>query len=288
MLLYVYIALGILCGLCALVFCPVAPTAAGWFIAPLVAFVMALAFVLLHMLVLVIAALSLDPEKPFYERSKAYRRLVEVSLRAIAPLCGVRMHVTGFDKIPTDRRYFFTCNHRSNFDPLLTLALLSKKQETVFVSKAENNKIPLFGPLMSGYGTLTLVREDDRSGVKMVIDAIKIIKENRGSIAIYPEGWSNLTKENLLPLRAGAFKVPLKTKVPIVVATIQNTRHIARHILRGGTDVYFDVLRVIEPEEYEGLSTNDLADMVSAIMKANLENPAPGRKIFKDQVPDKK
>ena len=92
----------------------------------------------------------------------------------------------------------------------------------------------------------------------------------------------------MLPLRAGAFKVPLKTKVPIVVATIQNSRHIARRILRGGTDVYFDVLRVIEPEEYEGLSTNELADMVSAIMKANLENPAPDRKIFKNQVPDKK
>ncbi|MBR4870129.1 MAG: 1-acyl-sn-glycerol-3-phosphate acyltransferase [Oscillospiraceae bacterium] len=288
MLFYVYLTLGILCGLSALVFCPVAPTLAGWFIAPLVAFVMALGFVLLHLLVLVIAALSLDLEKPFYERSKAYRRFVEVSLRAIAPLCGVRMHVTGFDKLPTDRRYFFTCNHRSNFDPLLTLALLSKKQETVFVSKAENNKIPFFGSLMSGYGTLTLVREDDRSGVKMVIDAIKIIKENRGSIAIYPEGWSNLTREVLLPLRAGAFKVPLKTKAPIAVATIQNTRHIARRILLGGTDVYLDVLRVIEPEEYEGLSTNELADMVSSIMKANLENPAPDRKIFKNQVPDKK
>jgi len=288
MLFYLYIAIGIVCGLSALVFCPVAPTAAGWYIAPLVALVVILGLVLIHLLIVVITALTLKKEKPFYEYSKAYRRLVEVSLRMIAPLCGVRMHTTGMDQIPTDRRYFFTCNHRSNFDPLLTLAMLSCKQETVFVSKAENSNIPLFGPLMAAYGTLTLVREDDRSGVKMVIDAIKIIRENRASIAIYPEGWSNLTKDSLLPLRAGAFKIPQKTKVPIVVSTIQNTRHIARRILRGGTDVYFDVLRVIEPEEYEGLSTAELAEMVSATMKAHLENPAANRKIFKDQVPDKK
>ena len=288
MLFYVYMAIGLLCGIAALVFCPMALTAAFWYIAPLSALVGWLVPVVIHVAIVLITALTLDKEKPFYEFSKAYRRMVEVTLHMIAPFCGVRLHKTGMEKIPADRRFFFTCNHRSNFDPLLTLALLSEKQETVFVSKVENSNIPFFGSLMRAYGTLTLVREDDRSGVKMVIDAIKIIRENRASIAIYPEGWSNLTDETVLPLRAGAFKVPLKTKVPIVVATIQNSRHIARRILRGGTDVYFDVLRVIEPEEYEGLSTNELADMVSAIMKANLENPAPDRKIFKNQVPDKK
>ncbi|MBQ3103007.1 MAG: hypothetical protein IJC58_01850, partial [Oscillospiraceae bacterium] len=112
------------------------------------------------------------------------------------------------------------------------------------------------------------------------------IKANEGSIAIYPEGWSNLTQAPLLPLRAGAFKIPLKTKVPVIVATIQNSRHIARHIALGGTDVYLDVLRVIEPEEFEGLSTAELAEMVSSTMLAHLENPAPDRKIRKNQVPD--
>ena len=288
MLFYVYMTIGLLCGIAALIFSPAALTAAGWFIAPLAALLGWLVPVVIHVAIVLITALTLDKEKPFYEFSKAYRRLVEVTLHMIAPFCGVRLHKTGMDKIPTDRRFFFTCNHRSNFDPLLTLALLSEKQETVFVSKEENNRIPFFGSLMKAYGTLTLARDDDRSGVKMVIDAIKIIRENRASIAIYPEGWSNLTQDTLLPLRAGAFKIAMKTKSPVIVSTIQNTRHIARHILRGGTDVYFDVLRVIEPEEYEGLSTSDLADMVSATMKNHLENPPQGRKIFKNQVPDKK
>ncbi len=288
MLFYVYLAIGLLFGLGSLIFSPAALTAAGWYIAPLTALLAFLAPVVIHVVILLIIALSLDEEKPFTAYGKPYRRLVEVTLHMIAPLCGVRLHVTGADKIPTDRRFFFTCNHRSNFDPLLTLALLSEKQETVFVSKDENNRIPFFGRLMKAYGTLTLVREDDRSGVKMVIDAIKIIKADEASIAIYPEGWSNLTEASLLPLRPGAFKVPLKTKAPVVVATIQNSRHIARHILRGGTDVYLDILRVIEPEEYEGLTTADLADTVSSTMKAHLENPAPDRKIYQNQVPDLK
>lgn len=286
MLFYIFIAAALLVGVGTLIFCPAALTAAGWYIAPLAALVSWLIPVLIHVAILLTLGLTVNDEKPFTQHSKAYRGFVEVTLRLIAPLCGVRMHVTGMEKIPTDRRFFFTCNHRSNFDPLLTLALLSKKQETVFVSKAENNRIPFFGKLMRAYGTLTLVREDDRSGVKMVIDAIKILKANEGSIAIYPEGWSNLTEATLLPLRAGAFKIPLKTRTPIIVATIQNSRHIARHIAFGGTDVYLDVLRVIEPEEFEGLSTAELAEMVSSTMLAHLENPAPDRKIYKNQVPD--
>ena len=66
MLFYVYIALGILCGLCALLFCPMAPTAAGWYIAPFTALLGWLALVIVHLLTLVITALTLKKETPFY------------------------------------------------------------------------------------------------------------------------------------------------------------------------------------------------------------------------------
>ena len=60
MLFYVYMAIGLLCGIAALVFCPMALTAAFWYIAPLSALVGWLVPVVIHVAIVLITALTLD------------------------------------------------------------------------------------------------------------------------------------------------------------------------------------------------------------------------------------
>ena len=62
-----------------------------------------------------------------------------------------------------------------------------------------------------------------------------------------------------------------KTGVPIAVCTLTNTHKVFHNALRlKPTDVELHLVTVIQPEEYKGLSTVELAHRIHAIMAEDL------------------
>ena len=92
------------------------------------------------------------------------------------------------------------------------------------------------------------------------------MKDQKASIGLFPEGYTSKTCE-LLPFRNGAFKIALKTNVPIVVCAINNTRTIPKNICRKKTVVDLNIIDVIYPAQYEGMNTIQLGDMIHEKME---------------------
>ena len=230
------------------------------------------ALLILYIAFLFVLSCFVDLEKPAPKHWRSYRRIAEVSLKLLLSVLRVRVHVTGMEKLPKDERFLFTCNHRAIFDPMVGMVVL-KDHDVSYISKKENFKIFIGGPLMHASGILSIDRENDRSAVRTIVQAIKYLKENDRSIAIYPEGYTRKDKSvRLQPFRDGSLKIAQKANVPVAVSTVVGTDKIVRNFFRlRHTDVYFDILALISPADYAGENTHALGDAIWQIMDENLQ-----------------
>lgn len=222
---------------------------------------------------LFIWSLFVPLDRPNTGNPRFFFWLIGVLVSSIAPLLRVKIVVTGKEKIPTDSRFLLVCNHRTIFDPPITLGML-QEYSVGFISKKENYKIPLISKLMHKCYCLPLDREDNRAAVKTINEAARLINEDIVSMAIYPEGKCNLTEEILLPYRNGAFKIAQKAKVPVVISTIRNTTEIMKNFPWRSTTVYLTIVDVI-PYDREQNQTRDISEQVWPIMYEALVKELP-------------
>ena len=227
------------------------------------------AMVLLFLLVLVVSCLFVDPKKPLETPSPYFRFLLNQFSKLAFDLGGVRVHAAGLERVPREGRFLLVSNHLFAFDPIVFYYAMPWA-ELAFVSKTENFSLPIVAQVMRKILCLPLDRNNDREALKAILKAIQFLKEDKASIAVFPEGGTNRTEEDLLPFRNGAFKVAQKANVPIVICALVNSKAILKNMFRRHTDVYLDVLAVIPPEELAGLKTVDIGNRAHGILLEGL------------------
>lgn len=218
-------------------------------------------FVLVHVIVVAFVSLFADKNKRWVRLDNIYRKLTLETIDLYLHIMRSKIHINGEEKLPEDKRFFFVGNHRSIFDPMIAM-LSFKDLDLAFVSKKENIEIPFGGRLMLASGCIPLDRDNNRSAIKSIKEASSRISEDISSIGIYPEGGINKTDELLLPFHSGSFKIATKTGAPIVVAAVRNSDTLCRRFLFTSTDVYLDIIRVVQPDEYSGMTTQEISNTV--------------------------
>lgn len=210
-----------------------------------------------------------DRSKPETEFSDGYHRLATFYIDNLMRLLSVDVQFTALDQMPESGRFFLVCNHLGIADPALLLYVFAKHRLS-FITKKENEKLPVVAPIMHKILCQSIDRENDRASLKGIINAINLIKQDKSSVGIFPEGGVSKSGK-LLRFRAGAFKIAQRTKVPIVVCTLRNTEPVFRNGLHGiVTRIPLHLVKVIQPEEYEGMNTSEMADMVYELMIGDL------------------
>lgn len=228
-----------------------------------------LALALALFLVLWIACAFVDLEKPQKKDNPFYRGLIYLMTDVALWVLRMRMHTKGLEQVPKSGRFLLVCNHLSLLDPVVLLAYF-KRSQLAFISKRENNTMFLVGKLMHKIMCQLINRENDREALKTIINCIRLIQEDQVSVAVFPEGYTSL--DGLLhPFRSGVFKIAQKAQVPIVVCTLKNTNKVKLNMPElKPTDVYLHLVGVVQPEEFEGQTTVDIANRVHAMMAEDL------------------
>ena len=231
------------------------------------AFYLALALLAFGFLCLICALVDLD--KPQEHDSKFYRSAMYVYIEALVSLVLVRLHTRGLEKTPKEGRFLLVCNHLFLADPGVLLHCFRKSQ-LAFVTKKENQSMFVVGKIMHKILCQPIDRENDRAALKTILKCISLLKEDKCSMGVFPEGYTSRDGK-LHPFRPGVFKIAQKANVPIVVCTIRNTKPIFRNLKKlKKTDVEVHLVTVIPPEEFKGLSTVELSERVYACMIADL------------------
>ena len=71
--------------------------------------------------------------------------------------------------------------------------------------------------------------------------------------------------------RSGVFKIAQKANVPIVVCTMRNTAQVLTNAVKlKPTDIDLHLVKTIYPEEYAGMTTVELGNMVYQLMAEDL------------------
>ena len=229
----------------------------------------ALCLAILAFLFLWIVCNVVDQKKPQEKDSKFYRTVLHLYVDAILPLARVTIKTQGLEKTPKGRRFMLVCNHIDNIDPAFLLTCFRDSQ-LAFISKREVQSFFLVGNMMHKILCQPINRENDREALKTILKCIQILKEDKASIAVFPEGYIHKDKK-LHHFRSGVFKIATKTKVPIVVCTIRDTRFVLGKLKKlQPSSVDVRLLQVIEPEEYETMTTVELAEQIYQTMAQDL------------------
>ena len=227
-----------------------------------------LGFLLLYILFLGVCALLVNPKKEYEKNSRFYRFLLDSATAAAMKLLRIRVHVSGMEKLPPDTTVLFVCNHRSNFDPIVTWYAL-KKWKIAFVSKPDNFKIPLFGRIIRKCCFLSIDRENPRNAIVTINKAADLLRKQAVSVGIYPEGTRSKTGQ-LLPFHNGVFKIAQKADAPIAILSITGTEEISARTPFQPTDVYLDVLEVFPGENIKECKTELIGSAVRCLIETEI------------------
>ena len=217
----------------------------------------------LYLLAVAVISLFVDMEKPQKTVERFYFSTLKYALGLLCVFSRVRIHLSGEDKLPVGA-FLLVANHRSNFDPLVTLWAL-RGRDLAFISKPENLRIPVVGKYMHKCCFMAIDRDNDRAALRTILDAAALLREGQVSVAIYPEGTRN-HGEGLLPFRNGAFRIAQRAKAPIVVMTTENVEKIGKNAPFRHTDVYITIREVISAEEAASLRTGELGEKIRRCM----------------------
>ena len=201
---------------------------------------------LAYVLFLAAAALLVDPGEEYTKDSPFYRHLLYGATACAIRLLHIRIEVRGLEKLPQNGRFLLVCNHRSNFDPILTWQIM-RKYDLAFVSKPENFRIPIFGRFIRRCCFLAIDRENPKNALVTIQKAAALLGNDEVNVAVYPEGTRSKDCV-LLPFHNGVFKIAQKANVPIVAAAIQGTEQIHKNWYRRRTRVQFEILETIPAE----------------------------------------
>lgn len=239
----------------------------SWWLVPLMLVGFFLVFMVLHFALFVSMIVFTDTKKEPRENTKFFRYMAKITLPIIAGAARVKIVSEGVEKLPQNTEMLFVCNHQHNFDPVIMLMVFPEARIGFIGKKEIYKEMPFIGKAMHNLNSFPIDRENDREAAKTIIKAIKTIKNKVASIALFPEGYTNYNDDTLLPFRNGSFKIATKTQVPIAVCAINNTKSIVKNAFRRTTRIEFRLLEVIYPEQYEGMSTVEIGDMIHKIMQ---------------------
>jgi len=133
---------------------------------------------------------------------------------------GIRIDVSGRERLDPKQRYIFMSNHVSNLDPPVLLPLLPGRT-SVFL-KRSLMKIPVLGYAM-GLGDFVPVDRDGRvESAKQSVEKARQVMESGLHITSFVEG-TRSRDGRLLPFKKGPFYLAMETGNPVAPISIWGT-----------------------------------------------------------------
>jgi 1-acyl-sn-glycerol-3-phosphate acyltransferase len=140
---------------------------------------------------------------------------------AILRAGGVKLKVTGLEKLDPSRPYIFMVNHQSNVDiPILIQGL--PRFQLRWIAKKELLWVPFFGWAMWATKHITVDRANSISAVKSLRRAKERIAAGI-SVVVFPEGTRSRDGQ-LLRFKKGGLLLAVETNTEIVPVTIRGSR----------------------------------------------------------------
>lgn len=174
---------------------------------------------------------------------------------------GGRVTVQGFgaENLPKDGGFILFPNHQGLFDMLAIIDTCPKPMSVVIKKEAEN--WVLVKQVLAALDGIPMDRSDIKASLQVINQMSERVKQG-GNFVIFPEGTRSREENNILDFKAGTFKSAVNARCPIVpVALIDSFKPFdISSIKKERVQVHY--LEPIYPDQYMGLKTKEIADIV--------------------------
>ena len=151
---------------------------------------------------------------------KVARACARAWSRLILVTTGVRVQVSGLERVPIDGAYVFVSNHQSIYDiPILFSALPFQLR---IIAKASLGFFPVLGWHLRYTGHLLVDRA--RIGAATLLQVAGLMKRGH-SLIVFPEG-TRSRDGRVGPFKGGLFLMAVEAGLPIVPVAIRGSRHV--------------------------------------------------------------
>ncbi|KAM3175679.1 hypothetical protein ACTXT7_008037, partial [Hymenolepis weldensis] len=146
---------------------------------------------------------------------------------------GLRHRVHGLENQIIDGPKILVVNHQSALDVPALLYVWPKS--STFVAKRSICTYASFGLLVWFLKAILIDRSNRGDSIPKLINAAKIVRDEKVSIIVFPEGTRGKGKAGLLPFKRGAFHLAVEAQVPIqpIVIGPYTGLDISRRIAKG-------------------------------------------------------
>ena len=218
--------------------------------------------------ILFLISLSCNNKKPFEKDNAFLRFFAYLTMGGILEFFGITPKGEGMEKMPSEP-CVIVCNHLSRFDPMVTFVLMPGRR-LGFISKMENMRIPIAGPIIQKIGFLPLDRNNPLKAMRTIHKGAKLISDKGFTMGIYPEGTRG-DGEKMLEFKAGAFVMAKKAACPLVVCSIKGTLDYKKCIPFHRSRAVFSVLEVIDGETVKAKKPEELAEISYNLIEKSFE-----------------
>lgn len=223
-------------------------------------------FYMIHISVLLIYTLFFKTISPFV-KIKSYI-FYAIATFAKTFIFNMRIKYHNREKLPNDLRPLaIIANHKSNIDPIFPVLLFRNKRALSFTPKSDLYKYPFIRTWLYSLRCIKVDRNNDRNSLKELIKGIDFAK--KGLVYIfYPEGGikSRDIDEMVEESKPGAYKLPIKAKCDILPLSVIGSKMMSKNSRFKTTKIDVVLNDVIKYEDYENLSTTELATKVRDII----------------------
>lgn len=195
-------------------------------------------------------------------------RFAKARSRDLEAMLGVRVHVTGLERLTPGASYVFAPNHQSHLDILALLGHLPGA--TRFAAKQSLWRHPVVGGVLDSLGMIPIDREDSAQAIA----ALSAVRSAHDSFVVFPEG-TRSRDGRLQPFKKGAFVMAIRLGLPIVPVCCRGTRRLMPKgskltVLPGAVELVIE-----EPIPTAGLGFDD-RDRLATQVRAAIERHHTG------------
>lgn len=177
--------------------------------------------------------------------------------RGILAAAGIRLTVTGRDRLTPGMNYFYIGNHQSMMDiPAMAAATRGRIR---FMAKKSLFRIPWFGWILYAFGFVPIDRARNRKAIEAINKMFRRLARRGGSMLVFPEGTRTMDG-TLGEFKKGSIRVCQRSGLPVLPFAIEGTLAVHR---RGTFHVQPGPVRIalgepIESGEASGMGADAL------------------------------
>jgi 1-acyl-sn-glycerol-3-phosphate acyltransferase len=182
---------------------------------------------------------------------------------------GVRVEVSGLERLDPRRSYVLAANHQSIYD--IPILFASLPLQLRIVAKASLGSFPFLGWHLQRTGHLLVNRKNPGADI---VDKMKRLVSEAHSLIVFPEGTRSIDGR-VARFKKGSFVVAIDARLPVVPVSVSGSRQVMK---KGELVVRPGVVRLTihEPIPTEAVTRDEVIDFgnrVRDIVRSGVAEP---------------